>query len=123
MVKVLVKKLDAKVKLPEYKTIGSSGMDLMAFLDSPIKITPNSLELIPTGLSIAINFIGSLINSSSFFIMILFSSKYLSPAMSLILLHDSTDIMKRIRIVNFERKGWTIKEYKTKLHILDVKQK
>jgi deoxyuridine 5''-triphosphate nucleotidohydrolase (dut) len=54
MVKVLVKKLDAKVKLPEYKTIGSSGMDLMAFLDSPIKITPNSLELIPTGLSIAI---------------------------------------------------------------------
>ena len=54
MVKVLVKKLDSKVKLPEYKTSGSSGMDLMAFIKSPIKIAPNSVELIPTGLSIAI---------------------------------------------------------------------
>ena len=54
MVKVLVKKLDTKVKIPEYKTSGSSGMDLMAFTDSPIKIAPNTLELIPTGLSIAI---------------------------------------------------------------------
>ena len=54
MVKVLVKRLNSKVKLPEYKTSGSSGMDLMACLDSPIKIASNSLELIPTGLSIAI---------------------------------------------------------------------
>ena len=42
------------VKLPEYKTSGSSGMDLMAFVQNPIKIAPNTLELIPTGLSIAI---------------------------------------------------------------------
>ena len=54
MVKVLVKKLDSKVKLPEYKTGGSSGMDLMAFVESPIKIFPNTLQLIPTGLSVAI---------------------------------------------------------------------
>ena len=54
MVKVLVKRLNSKVKLPEYKTSGSSGMDLMAFIDSPIKIAPNTLELVPTGLSIAI---------------------------------------------------------------------
>ena len=54
MVKVLVKRLDTKVKLPEYKTNGSSGMDLMAFVKNPIKIAPNTLELIPTGLSIAI---------------------------------------------------------------------
>ena len=54
MVKVLVKRLSSKVKLPEYKTSGSSGMDLMASVDSPIKIAPNTLELIPTGLSIAI---------------------------------------------------------------------
>ena len=54
MVKVLVKRLNFKVKLPEYKTSGSSGMDLMASVDSPIKIEPNTLELIPTGLSIAI---------------------------------------------------------------------
>ena len=54
MVKVLVKKLDSSVKLPEYKTSGSSGMDLMAFIKSPIKIAPNTVELIPTGLSVAI---------------------------------------------------------------------
>ena len=54
MVKVLVKKLNSKVKLPEYKTKGSSGMDLMAFIDTPIKILPNTLEIIPTGLYIAI---------------------------------------------------------------------
>ena len=54
MIKVLVKKLNSKIKLPEYKTSGSSGMDLMASIDTPIKIKPNSLELIPTGLSVAI---------------------------------------------------------------------
>ena len=54
MVKVLVKRLDTKVKIPEYKTSGSSGMDLMAFIENSIKILPNTLELIPTGLSIAI---------------------------------------------------------------------
>ena len=54
MVKVLVKRLNSKVKLPEYKTSGSSGMDLMASIDSPIKITPDTLKLIPTGLSIAV---------------------------------------------------------------------
>ena len=54
MAKVLVKRLDTKVKIPEYKTIGSSGMDLMAFIENSIKILPNTLELIPTGLSIAI---------------------------------------------------------------------
>ena len=54
MVKVLVKRLDSKVKLPEYKTSGSSGMDLMAFVEKPIKISPKNVELIPTGLSIAI---------------------------------------------------------------------
>jgi len=38
--------------LPKYKTVGSSGMDLMAYLDEPV--TLNSLErtLIPTGLYI-----------------------------------------------------------------------
>jgi len=38
MVKVLVKKLDPKVQLPSYKTKGSSGMDLMAFIKDSIKI-------------------------------------------------------------------------------------
>jgi len=54
MVKILIKKLNSKVKLPSYKTDGSSGMDLMAFLNKPISILPKKSELIPTGLSIAI---------------------------------------------------------------------
>ena len=54
MVKVLVKKLNTKVQLPSYKTKGSSGMDLMAFIDNPITIPPNTSALISTGLSIAI---------------------------------------------------------------------
>ena len=54
MVKILVKKINPKVKLPSYKTDGSSGMDLMAFLDKPISILPQQSKLIPTGLFIAI---------------------------------------------------------------------
>ena len=54
MVKILIKKLNSKVKLPSYKTDGSSGMDLMAFIVKPITILPQKSELIPTGLSIAI---------------------------------------------------------------------
>ena len=54
MVKVLIKKLDSKVQLPKYKTDGSSGMDLMAFLESPVNLKPQESELIPTGISVAI---------------------------------------------------------------------
>ena len=54
MVKVLVKKLNPKVQLPSYKTKGSSGMDLMAFIEDTIKIAPNNSALIPTGISVAI---------------------------------------------------------------------
>ena len=55
MVKVLVKKLNPKVELPKYKTDGSSGLDLMAFIESPITIMPNTSVLIPTGISVAIS--------------------------------------------------------------------
>ena len=54
MVKVLVKKLDPNVQLPSYKTDGSSGMDLFAFIKNPVKIKPGTSELIPTGISVAI---------------------------------------------------------------------
>tara|TARA_Y100000590_G_scaffold27494_1_gene30818 strand:- start:100 stop:537 length:438 start_codon:yes stop_codon:yes gene_type:complete len=54
MVKVLVKKLHPKVQLPSYKTEGSSGMDLMAFIENSVKITSNSSAIIPTGISLAI---------------------------------------------------------------------
>ena len=53
MVKVLIKKLDPLVKIPDYKTQGASGMDLMAFIDKPIKLAPNRSCLVPTGLSVA----------------------------------------------------------------------
>ena len=53
MAKVLIKKLDTTVELPSYKTDGSSGMDLMAFINEPITLKPNSSCLVPTGLSVA----------------------------------------------------------------------
>ena len=53
MVKVLVKKLDPSVKLPEYKTEGASGMDLIAFIDDTMNIKPKTSALIPTGISVA----------------------------------------------------------------------
>ena len=53
MVKVLIKKLDPAVEIPNYKTKGASGMDLMAFIKQPIKLAPKSSCLIPTGLSVA----------------------------------------------------------------------
>ena len=53
MVKVLIKKLDPSVEIPTYKTKGASGMDLMAFLNDPIKLAPRSSCLVPTGLSVA----------------------------------------------------------------------
>ena len=53
MAKVLIKKLDPAVELPEYKTDGASGMDLMAFIKEPITLKPNSSCLVSTGLSVA----------------------------------------------------------------------
>ncbi len=53
MVKVLIKKLDPTVEVPKYKTVGASGVDLMAFINQPIKLAPKSSCLVPTGLSVA----------------------------------------------------------------------
>ena len=53
MSKVLIKKLDPSVELPTYKTVGASGMDLMAFIKEPITLLPKSSCLVPTGLSVA----------------------------------------------------------------------
>ena len=53
MVKILIKKLDPAVKLPEYKTDGASGMDITAFIEKPIEIKPKSSTLVSTGLSVA----------------------------------------------------------------------
>ena len=53
MVKVLIKKLNPAVEMPTYKTAGASGMDLMAFIEKPIKVAPKSSCIVPTGLSVA----------------------------------------------------------------------
>ena len=53
MVKVLIKKLDSAVKLPEYKTDGASGMDLMAFIKKPVSVKPKTSSIIPTGIAVA----------------------------------------------------------------------
>ena len=53
MVKVLIKKLNPNVELPIYKTAGASGMDLMAFIEKPIKLAPKKSCLVPTGISVA----------------------------------------------------------------------
>ena len=53
MVKVLIKKLDPSVKLPEYKTIGASGMDLIAFIREPLELKPQMSCIVPTGLAVA----------------------------------------------------------------------
>jgi dUTP pyrophosphatase len=53
MSKVLIKRLNPSVKLPVYKTDGASGMDLMAFINKPITLKPNTSCLVPTGLAVA----------------------------------------------------------------------
>jgi len=40
--------------LPSYATAGSSGMDIRAFLETPITIQPMERVLVPTGLYMAI---------------------------------------------------------------------
>ena len=54
MVKILVKKFDKNIKLPTYKTSGSSGMDLVAYVKNKIAISPGKTTIIPTGIAVAI---------------------------------------------------------------------
>ena len=53
MIKVQIKKLDPKAKIPEYKTEGASGVDIMALLENKITLDPGESKIIPTSLSIA----------------------------------------------------------------------
>lgn len=45
---------NSNLPLPEYKTKGSAGMDLRAYLEAPLVLKPMSRELIPTGLFLSI---------------------------------------------------------------------
>ena len=40
--------------LPEYATLGSSGMDIRAFLEEPMVLEPSARALVPTGLFVEI---------------------------------------------------------------------
>ena len=54
MVKILVKKFDKNIKLPAYKTVGSSGMDLVAYIKNKLTINPGKIAKVPTGIALAI---------------------------------------------------------------------
>ena len=54
MVKILVKKFNKNIKLPVYKTFGSSGMDLVAYIKNKMTIKPGKTAIISTGISLAI---------------------------------------------------------------------
>jgi len=54
MVKILVKKFDKNIKLPAYKTSGSSGMDLVAYIKNKIIINPGKTVMVQTGIAVAI---------------------------------------------------------------------
>jgi len=51
---VLVRKLHPDVKIPQYMTEFSAGMDVCAFLENSIAIEPGERCLVPTGLAFAI---------------------------------------------------------------------
>jgi dUTP pyrophosphatase len=52
--KILDPRLGDTIKLPDYATTGSAGLDLRACLESKITISPQETVLIPTGLAIYI---------------------------------------------------------------------
>ena len=54
MIKILVKKLSKNIKLPDYKTVGSSGMDLIANLDKNLVLKSGEKKIIPSGISVAV---------------------------------------------------------------------
>lgn len=50
--KIDVKIMDSRIKLPMYATAGSAGMDLQAAITEPLTLAPNETKLVPTGLAI-----------------------------------------------------------------------
>ena len=54
MTEILISRLSKNVALPKYETDGSSGMDLAANTEIPIKIQPGKISIIPTGISVSI---------------------------------------------------------------------
>ncbi len=53
-IKILDDRVNKEESLPSYMTSHSSGMDLRAMIDREIAISPGSIELIPTGIAVAV---------------------------------------------------------------------
>ncbi len=53
-IKVMRKQGCNDLPLPEYKTVGASGMDLFAAVDTPTQLERHEIKLIPTGIHIEI---------------------------------------------------------------------
>jgi len=53
-IRVLVKTLSPKAKVPKYMSEGASGLDLFARLDEPVVIEPGKWALIPTGIALSL---------------------------------------------------------------------
>lgn len=49
---ILIKKVRPNAIMPEYKTLGASGFDVSACIESDLAIAPKSFALVPTGLAI-----------------------------------------------------------------------
>ena len=54
MIKIQIKRLSVSVLIPKYETLGSSGMDIAAFIENNIIIYPGEKALVPTGFSISV---------------------------------------------------------------------
>jgi len=54
MVKVLIKKLSKDINLPNYETIGSSGLDLIANNAEELLIKIGEKQVIPTGIAVSV---------------------------------------------------------------------
>lgn len=52
--KLRIKKLDPRAKLPTYGTAWAAGADLYVCLDGPMTIAPGETKVLPTGLGIAV---------------------------------------------------------------------
>jgi dUTP pyrophosphatase len=50
--RILDSRIGREFPLPAHATPGSAGMDLRACLDAPLVLSPGSVELIPTGISV-----------------------------------------------------------------------
>ena len=54
MIKIQIKRLSVSVLIPKYETLGSSGMDIAAFIENNIIIYPGEKAIVSTGFSISI---------------------------------------------------------------------